>query len=192
MKRIGISGGIGSGKTFISNIFKENNYKIFNSDLVARDILNNDKSIRNKIISSFGNDSYDLSGLNKEYISNLIFNSEEKRLKLNKIVHPKVYLKYLDFLKINSDYNSIIESALLHQTESFGLNDINIIITCPLEKRVERVTLRDKMNTDLVNKIIESQVDYQSIIKDFDYHIVNLDKEKTRKEVIKIIQMLDE
>ncbi|MBL6681193.1 MAG: dephospho-CoA kinase, partial [Flavobacteriaceae bacterium] len=49
MKRIGISGGIGSGKTFISNIFKENNYKIFNSDLVARDILNNDKSIRYKI-----------------------------------------------------------------------------------------------------------------------------------------------
>jgi dephospho-CoA kinase len=192
MKRIGISGGIGSGKTFISNIFKEHNYKIFNSDLVARDILNNDKSIRDKIISSFGNNSYDLNGLNKEYISNLIFNSEEKRLKLNKIVHPKVYLKYLDFLKINSDYNSIIESALLHQTESFGLNDINIIITCPVEKRVERVTLRDKMNTDLVNKIIESQVDYQSIIKDFDYHIVNLDKEKTRKEVIKIIQMLDE
>lgn len=192
MKRIGISGGIGSGKTFISNIFKEHNYKIFNSDLVARDILNNDKSIRDKIISSFGNNSYDLNGLNKEYISDLIFNSEEKRLKLNKIVHPKVYLKYLDFLKINSDYNSIIESALLHQTESFGLNDINIIITCPLEKRVERVTLRDKMNTDLVNKIIESQVDYQSIIKDFDYHIVNLDKEKTRKEVIKIIQMLDE
>ena len=192
MKRIGISGGIGSGKTFISNIFKEHNYKIFNSDLVARDILNNDKIIRDKIISSFGNNSYDLNGLNKEYISDLIFNSEEKRLKLNKIVHPRVYLKYLDFLKINSDYNSIIESALLHQTESFGLNDINIIITCPVEKRVERVTLRDKMNTDLVNKIIESQVDYQSIIKDFDYHIVNLDKEKTRKEVIKIIQMLDE
>lgn len=127
MKRIGISGGIGSGKTFISNIFKEHNYKIFNSDLVARDILNNDKSIRDKIISSFGNNSYDLNGLNKEYISDLIFNSEEKRLKLNKIVHPKVYLKYLDFLKINSDYNSIIESALLHQTESFGLNDFNII-----------------------------------------------------------------
>ena len=148
MKRIGISGGIGSGKTFISNIFKEHNYKIFNSDLVARDILNNDKSIRDKIISSFGNNSYDLNGLNKEYISDLIFNSEEKRLKLNKIVHPKVYLKYLDFLKINSDYNSIIESALLHQTESFGLNDFNIIITCPVEKRVERVILRDKSNTE--------------------------------------------
>jgi len=192
MKRIGISGGIGSGKTFISNIFKEHSYKVFNSDLVARDILNNDKSTRDKIISSFGNDSYDLNGLNKEYISDLIFNSEEKRLKLNKIVHPKVYLKYLDFLKINSDYNSIIESALLHQTESFGLNDFNIIITCPLEKRVERVTLRDKTNIDLVNKIIESQVDYQSLIKDFDYHIINLDKEKTYKEVIKIIEMLDE
>ena len=192
MKRIGISGGIGSGKTFISNIFKENNYKIFNSDLVARDILNNDKSIVNKIISSFGNDSYDLNGLNKEYISDLIFNSEEKRLKLNKIVHPRVYLRYLDFLKINSDHNSIIESALLHQTESFRLNDFNIIITCPIEKRVERVILRDKTNINLVNKIIESQLDYQSIIKDFDYHIINLDKEKTYKEVIKIIQMLDE
>jgi len=192
MKRIGISGGIGSGKTFISNIFKENNYKIFNSDLVARDILNNDKSIRNKIISSFGNDSYDLNGLNRDYISDLIFNSEEKRFKLNKIVHPRVYLKYIDFLKINPDHNSIIESALLHQTESFGLNDFNIIITCPIEKRVERVILRDKTNINLVNKIIESQVDYQSIIKDFDYHIVNLDKEKTYKEVIKIIQMLDE
>lgn len=192
MKRIGISGGIGSGKTFISNIFKENNYKIFNSDLVARDILNHDKSIRYKIISSFGNNSYNPNGLNKEYISDLIFNSKEKRLKLNKIVHPRVYLKYLDFLKINSDNNSIIESALLHQTESFGLNDFNIIVTCPVEKRVERVILRDETNINLVNKIIESQVDYQSIIKDFDFHIVNLDKEKTYIEVIKIIQMLDE
>ncbi|MAV13963.1 MAG: dephospho-CoA kinase [Flavobacteriaceae bacterium] len=192
MKRVGISGGIGSGKTFISNIFKENNYKIFNSDLVARDILNNDKSIRNKIISSFGNDSYDLNGLNKEYISDLIFNSEEKRLKINKIIHPRVYLKYLDFLNINSDHNSIIESALLHQTESFGLNDFNIIITCPVEKRLERVVSRDKTNINSVYKIIESQVDYQSIIKDFDFHIVNLDKEKTYNEVFKIIQMLDE
>ena len=192
MKRIGISGGIGSGKTFISNIFKEHNYKIFNSDLVARDILNNDKSIRNKIISSFGDDSYELNGLNKEYISDLIFNSEEKRLKLNKIVHPRVYLKYLDFLNINSGHNSIIESALLHQTESFGLNDCNIIITCPVEKRVERVVSRDKTNVNSVIKIIESQVDYQSIIKDFDYHIVNLEKEKTYNEVIKIIQMLNE
>jgi len=192
MKRIGISGGIGSGKTFISNIFKEHNYKIFNSDLVARDILNNDKIIRDKIISSFGNNSYDLNGLNKEYISDLIFNSEEKRLKVNKIVHPRVYLKYLDFLKINSDYNSIIESALLHQTESFELNDFNIIITCSVAKRVERVILRDKSNISMVNKIIQSQVDYQSIIKYFDYHIVNLDKEKTHKEVIEIIQILDE
>lgn len=192
MKRIGISGGIGSGKTFISNIFKENNYKIFNSDLVARDILNNDKSIRDKIISIFGNYSYDMNGLNKEYISDLIFNSEEKRLKLNKIVHPRVYLKYLDFLNINSDHNSIIESALLHQTESFELNDFNIIITCPVEKRVERIVSRDKSNIYLVNKIIESQVDYQSIVKDFDYHIVNLDKENTYREVIKIIQILDE
>ncbi len=192
MKRIGISGGIGSGKTFISNIFKENNYKIFNSDLVARDIINNDKSIRNKIISSFGNDSYDLNGINKEYISDLIFNSEEKRLKLNKIVHPRVYLKYLDFLNINSVHNSIIESALLHQTKSFGLNDYNIIVTCPVEKRVERVVSRDKTNVNSVIKIIDSQVDYQLIIKDFDYHIVNLEKEKTYNEVIKIIQMLNE
>ena len=57
------------------------------------------KSIVNKIISSFGNDSYDLNGINKEYISDLIFNSEEKRLKLNKIVHPRVYLRYLDFFE---------------------------------------------------------------------------------------------
>ena len=95
-------------------------------------------------------------------------------------------------MKINSNYNSIIESALLHQTKSFGLNDFNIIITCPFEIRVERVILRDKTNINLVNKIIESQVDYQSIIKDFDYHIVNLDKEKTYNDVIKIIQILDE
>ena len=85
MKRIGISGGIGSGKTFISNIFKEHNYKIFNSDLVARDILNNDKSIRDKIISSFGNNSYDLNGLNKEYISDLIFNFVKTYILIAKI-----------------------------------------------------------------------------------------------------------
>ena len=77
MKRIGISGGIGSGKTFISNIFKENNYKVFNSDIVARDMLNNDKSIRNKIISCFGNDSYNFGGLNKEYISDLILKKKD-------------------------------------------------------------------------------------------------------------------
>ena len=71
-------------------------------------------------------------------------------------------------------------------------NDFNIIITCPVEKRVERVILRDKSNISMVNKIIQSQVDYQSIIKYFDYHIVNLDKEKTHKEVIEIIQILDE
>ena len=158
MKRIGISGGIGSGKTFISNIFKEHNYKIFNSDLVARDILNNDISIRDKIISSFGNNSYDLNGLNKEYISDLIFNSEEKRFKLNKIVHPGVYLKYLNFLKINSDYNSIIESALLHQTESFGLNDFKKVGEL-ITKIIKGLSKNSIDNSEVENKVRKEVID---------------------------------
>ena len=84
---IGITGGIGSGKSTVSEIISHLGYKVYNSDVRANEIINDNISVKEKLIESFGSDIYEDSTLNKEYVSKLIFNNESAKIKINSIVH---------------------------------------------------------------------------------------------------------
>ena len=190
MKRIGITGGIGSGKSFVSSIFLKYNFKSFNSDFEAKNIINNNNEIKNQIIEKFGVFSYNNDTLNSEYISNIIFKDNKKLAQINKIVHPKVYDSYRKFIIKNKNFNTIYESALLFDYENFKNNDYNILITCPEKLRIERIMTRGNLSYDDIKRIINSQIDYDKKKHIADFCIENIESQTTRKQVMEIIDKI--
>ena len=190
MKRIGITGGIGSGKSFVSSIFSKNNFKSFNSDYEAKNIINNNNEIKNQIIEKFGVFSYNNDTLNSEYISNIIFKDNKKLAQINKIVHPKVYDSYRKFIIKNKNFNTVYESALLFDYENFKNNDYNILITCPEKLRIDRIMTRGNLSYDDIKRIINSQIDYDKKKHIADFCIENIESQTTRKQVMEIIDKI--
>ena len=190
MKRIGITGGIGSGKSFVSSIFLKYNFKSFNSDFEAKNIINNNNEIKNQIIEKFGIFSYNNDTLNSEYISNIIFKDNKKLGQINKIVHPKVYDSYREFIIKNKNFNTVFESALLFDYENFKNNDYNILITCPENLRIERIMARGNLSYDDIKRIINSQIDYDKKKHIADFCIENIESQTTRKQVTEIIEKI--
>ena len=190
MKRIGITGGIGSGKSFVSSIFLKYNFKSFNSDFEAKNIINNNNEIKNQIIEKFGIFSYQNDALNSEYISNIIFKDNKKLGQINKIVHPKVYDSYREFIIKNKNFNTVFESALLFDYENFKNNDYNILITCPENLRIERIMARGNLSYDDIKRIINSQIDYDKKKHIADFCIENIESQTTRKQVTEIIEKI--
>lgn len=190
MKRIGITGGIGSGKSFVSSIFLKYNFKSFNSDFEAKNIINNNNEIKNQIIEKFGVLSYNNDKLNSEYISNIIFKDNKKLAQINKIVHPKVYDSYRKFIIKNKNFNTVYESALLFDYENFKNNDYNILITCPEKLRIDRIMTRGNLSYDDIKRIINSQIDYDKKKHIADFCIENIESQTTRKQVMEIIDKI--
>jgi dephospho-CoA kinase len=190
MMRIGITGGIGSGKSFVCSIFKDYNFKIYNSDLEAKNILNKNQNIKRSIISEFGELSYNDNILNAKYISKIIFSNHKKLDKINKIVHPEVFKNYNTFLKKNLNFRTVYESALLFDYDNFKRNDYNILITCPENIRIDRIMTRDNLKLDKVKRKIDSQIDYYEKIDLANFHIENIDKLNTKRTTIEIIEKI--
>ena len=188
MFSIGLTGGIGSGKTFIADILKANfDIKIFDSDNSAKEIIQNNKLVKKSIILNFGEKSYINEEINNKFISKIVFNNPGKLVKLNSIVHPLVFKDFEDFKLKYSDKIIIVESALLFESGMYLSNDINILVTSPLENKLRRLIVRDKRKKNDVLKIIKSQWDDSKKTELADFVIENINKLETEKKVIKLV-----
>ena len=188
MFSIGLTGGIGSGKTFIADILKANfDIKIFDSDNSAKEIIQNNKLVTKSIILNFGEKSYINEEINNKFISKIVFNNPGKLVKLNSIVHPLVFKDFEDFKLKYSDKIIIVESALLFESGMYLSNDINILVTSPLENKLRRLIVRDKRKKNDVLKIIKSQWDDSKKTELADFVIENINKLETEKKVIKLV-----
>ena len=189
MLTIGLTGGIGSGKTFITEIIKRNNknIKIFDSDLYAKKIINNEKLVIKSIISIFGEKAYLDKKINSTFISEQVFNNYKKLKKLNGIVHPFVIEYYKKFKSRFKDKIIVTESALLFETGMYKLNDINVLVTSPMKTRIKRISLRDNTSLDNILKIINSQWDDKKKSKLADFVIENNSKASIDKKVKQLI-----
>ena len=156
MKIVGLTGGIGSGKTSILNLFKKNNIKCFNSDLIAKDLMENDLKDKIKII--FGSEIYPRGKLNRKKISDIVFNDREKLSLLNSTVHPEVRKKFKNFIKTNEkDKILVCETALLFETGFYKKCDFTILVIAPFQKRIERIIQRDNLLESEIIKRMEHQ-----------------------------------
>ena len=157
MKIVGLTGGIGSGKTTVASMFLDLGVPVYIADVEAKKLTNTSKVIRKKIIALLGEDSYLTSGINKKYVADKIFNDNELLKKINQIIHPKVAEHFKKWMCKQNEVYCIKEAAILFENSSYKLCDYTILITSPIEDRIHRVKKRDQ----LTRKEIENRINNQ-------------------------------
>jgi len=186
MKIIGLTGGIGSGKSTVLELFKNLGVKTFSADESAKKLVNTDPNLINLLKSSFGINIYHKGLLNTRKLSKIVFEDTEKLKLLNSIIHPAVARDFKLFLNsINEDY-IVKEAAIIFETKSENNYDKIIFIQSPLEIRIERVTMRDNISREEVMKRINNQLDENLIINKCDYVIANKNIKDLEAKVLSI------
>ena len=183
---VGLTGGIGSGKTTVLQLFKDLGVSCYIADVEAKKLMNSSKIIRRHLVKEFGADAYQNNKLNRKYIANIVFDNPEKLKVLNSIVHPKVHKHFLKFIKKAKGKYIVYENAILFESGSYKMCNYIITVTAPLDKRIQRVIKRDNVTkTDVLNRI-KNQISEEEKIKKSDFVIVNTDLKKTAKLVVEI------
>jgi dephospho-CoA kinase len=195
MIKIGVTGGIGSGKSIFCKIFSHSGYPVYDSDKKAKEILNQNNELKEKVILLLGSHAYDRNGqYNRNWVANVVFNDLEKLRKLNGLVHPYVANDFEEWLKINKSCSIIVkEAALLIETGLYKKMDFNINVTAPLSLRIERILKRDPMrNEHDIWQIINKQLTDNERNKYVDYVVVNDEKKSLIEQFNHVFQMLNE
>ena len=191
MLKIGLTGGIGSGKTMVSKIFAEKGYKIFNSDEIAKIIIKNDYSVKNSIINFFGTNSYIGDDLNSRYISEIIYSDKVKLNYLNSLVHPMVFHQFEKFLKSNLNSKILVESAILFESNFYKMLDDNILLISPKADRISRIIKRDNINRSEIEKIMSVQWSDKKKISLATYVIENINFAETSMQILSLISKIE-
>jgi len=186
MKIIGLTGGIGSGKSTVLELFTILGVKTYSADESAKKLVNTDPYLINLIKSSFGENIYDKGQLNSKKLSKIVFEDTEKLKLLNSIIHPVVAKDFKLFLNSNNEDYIVKEAAIIFETKSENNYDKIIFIQSPLEIRIERVINRDNISREEVMKRINNQLDENLIIDKCDYVIRNENKEDLEDKVLSI------
>jgi dephospho-CoA kinase len=186
-KIIGLTGGIGSGKTTVAKYFEQQGIPIYISDLEAKNLMDNPEVIK-EIALKFGNSIISDQGLNREVLSSIVFQDKEKLQELNQIVHPKVKEHFLKWLQENSTQLYVIkESAILFESKSYLDCDYIISVIAPIDIRIERILKRDNTSKEKILLRIENQWTDAQRVEKSDFTIENINWDKT---VIKINEIL--
>jgi len=191
MKNIGLTGGIGSGKSTISKILISEGVPVYDSDSKAKLLMNSSIELKKTIIQKFGKESYINNKLNKKYLSNIVFNNEFEIIRINSIVHPYVYNDFINWKKSVFSKYVIFESALTFETGSYKNNDFNILVVSDLEERIKRVKDRDNLSEKDIISRIRNQWSDDKKIPLCDYLIKNNSLVETKKTVMEMIEYLN-
>ena len=173
--QIGVTGGIGVGKTTVCQIFETLGIPVYKSDDRAKILMNTSEALRNQITKAFGWDAYTRDNvLNRSYLATVVFNNSKKLRLLNSLVHPAVFEDYKIWLSEQSQAKyTIKEAALMFETDSHKLMDYIVVVTCPINLRIERIVKRDHMKRDEVLKRIENQMSDKQRLEKAQYRIKN-------------------
>ena len=186
MKKIGITGVIGSGKTYVASVFQSLGIPIFNADIQAKKLMVSCENSRDLIKKEFGEDIYSEKDLNREKLASIVFNDKSKLEKLNSLVHPIVKKEFNNWCKKQTSSYVIKEAAILFESKSHLGLDAVICVSAPLELRMERLLKRDNSSEKEIKKRIENQISQEEKEKRSDYIIVNDEKELLLTKIIKI------
>lgn len=186
MIKVAITGGIGTGKTTILSMFADKGIPVFNSDEIAREIMNTNPLLKNEIITAFGDKAYDKNKLNKKYLSNVVFNNETLLKKINSIVHPYVADEFNSWIKKQDSKYIIYESAIIFENQGEGFFDKIICVTAPEDDIISRVMKRNNFSKDKIKSIINRQLPNEAKIQKSDYVIENVDISKLSDRVLEI------
>ena len=187
MKIIGLTGGIGSGKSSVLEIFKKIGISTYIADESAKELISSDKKIIYSIKQLFGDDIYNKNELNSKLVSEIVFNDKEKLKSLNSIIHPAVAIDFDNFCLKHKDESYIVkEAAIIFETKTENLFDKIIYVKAPKEIRIDRVMKRDNLSRDDVLNRMQNQINETSIIDKCDFIIDNINFTELEKKVLRI------
>ena len=187
MKVIGLTGGIGSGKSCVLEIFKKIGISTYSADESAKKLISSDKKIIYSIKQLFGEDIYYENELNSKLVSKIVFKDKEKLKSLNSIIHPAVAKDFDNFCFKHRDESDIVkEAAIIFETKSENLFNKIIYVKAPKEIRIDRVMHRDNLSRDDVLNRIQNQINETSIIDKCDFIIDNINFTELEKKVLEI------
>ncbi|WP_113654798.1 dephospho-CoA kinase [Pedobacter namyangjuensis] len=191
MLKIGITGGIGSGKTTVCKVFETLGIPVFYADTVAKEIMVTDQVLVKGVKAAFGEDSYIEDGtLNNKHIANIVFNDKTALAQLNALVHPAVFRAFDVWEKSvspNVPY-TLKEAALLFESGSYKMCDKNILVTAPLQVKINRVTSRDKVTAEQVKARMDKQFTDEQKADMADFFIQNTENNSIILQVLEMHQ----
>ncbi|MDB4134761.1 dephospho-CoA kinase [Flavobacteriaceae bacterium] len=185
MKKVAITGGIGSGKTYISKMFSKLGVPIYNSDQKANSIIKSNIVVKKSIINAFGSDSFINNELNKKHISKIIFNNNSKLRLINSIVHPLVYEDYNNWLLGQKNSYTIYESAIIYENDTINNFDKIIGVISDNDLKISRLLSRGMAKLSITN-IMKNQAVDTEIIRISDFLIYNNLNNDINKDVMRI------
>jgi len=188
MKKVGITGGIGSGKTTVCKIFELLGIPIYYADDRAKALIVKNEAVRSKLIATFGEATYLPDGsYNRTYIANIVFADKKELEKLNNIVHPAMYQDGLDWHNAQEGVPyTLKEAAILFESKGHLQMDKSILVVAPEDIRIERVLKRDKTSVEAIKARIDKQLPDAEKIKLADYIILNDGNAPLVPQVLKI------
>lgn len=175
--KIAVTGGIGAGKSEVCKIISESGYKVINADDIAKNILNSDAGVREKIINLFGEESYRGDEINRDYLSRKVFDNSDNVAEINSIIHPLTLLKINDL--INEEFQKkdivFVESALIFEADREDNYDYILLVVADEAKRCERILAKGKLSLSEITSRMENQLSDEIKSDHADFIIYNND-----------------
>ncbi len=192
MVTVGITGGIGSGKSTACKVFEILGIPVFQADFIARKLQNEDPRIIKSLTLIFGKEIYAKDGqLNKKKLASIVFNDRKLLEKLNSIIHPAVQLEFINWKNEFAHKPYILyEAAILFETGSFRKFDFTILVVADERERIERVIKRDHTNVEAVLQRMQNQMQDIEKRKLADFIIENNDNQLIIPQILKLDQLL--
>lgn len=187
--KIGITGGIGSGKSTVCTIFQILGIPVFNADIEARKLYD-EPQVKEAITLAFGDIMYPQGVFDKKAMADLVFQSTDKLKQLNELLHPLVQIQFDTWLQQQVSPYAIKEAALLIEAGSYQQLDALILVTCPMNKRIERVMKRDRVTEDEVLARINKQLSEEDKRALCQYEIINDDRQLLIPQVLQLHHQL--
>lgn len=189
-KIIGLTGGIGSGKTMIANYMKSLGIPVYIADDEAKNLMQT-KEVIDAIVNEFGSEIIEKGSLSREKLAQIVFTNPDKLQKLNAIVHPAVKKHFETWLHNHHTFPFVIrEAAILFESGSYRDCDAVITVIAPLETRIQRVIERDKTTREKVLQRMQNQWTDEQRIAQSDYIIYNITVKETKKQTDEILKLL--
>jgi dephospho-CoA kinase len=181
--KIGITGGIGSGKSYVCKLLREQGIEVFDCDSAAKKLMLTSADIREKLTDLIGPGTYDAEGnLNKSMVSQFLLSSQRNVKAVNEIVHPAVFDEY------RSSGLDYMESAIIFESGAYKLVDKVVCVIAPKETRINRVMERDHITREQVLQWMNRQLNQKEMIRKSDYVIINDGETDLDKQISKIVR----
>lgn len=175
MYRVGLTGGIGAGKTTVARMFEVLGVPVYYSDYRAKQLMTDEPELVQRIKDAFGENAYLWTGeLNRQYLAEMVFNDPDKLKKLNSIVHPALWKDAVEWSETQQPKPyTVQEAAILFETGGYKNMDANIMVFAPVEERIKRTMARDKIDRHAVLARMDKQMPEDEKMKLVDYIIYN-------------------